>query len=150
MRSVLSLALLFFCLAVNAQDYPREKRWADQIVPGLVVGEAVWIAQKNGHKFLSLWTEAEKPRGAIILAHGRGWNPDFELYGVLRVKLGYNPNSSSVGSVVTVLMWSVVLGSTMLNAMAALARTQFAGGRTLPDLPDDDGNGSGPTGGAGA
>lgn len=87
MRSVLSLALLFFCLAVNAQDYPREKRWADQIVPGLVVGEAVWIAQKNGHKFLSLWTEAEKPRGAIILAHGRGWNPDFELYGVLRVKL---------------------------------------------------------------
>ncbi len=87
MRSVLSLALLFSCLAVNAQDYPREKRWADQIVPGLVVGEAVWIAQKNGHKFLSLWTEAEKPRGAIILAHGRGWNPDFELYGVLRVKL---------------------------------------------------------------
>lgn len=55
---------------------------------------------------------------------------------VLRVKLGYNPNSSSVGSVVTVLMWSVVLGSTMLNAMAALARTQFAGGRALPHLPD--------------
>ncbi len=68
---------------------------------------------------------------------------------VLRVKLGYNPNSSSVGSVVTVLMWSVVLGSTMLNAMAALARTQFAGSRALPHLPDDDGNGSGPTGSAG-
>lgn len=87
MRFVLSLVLLLLCVQVHAQDYPREKRWADQVVPGLVVGEAVWIAQKNDHKFLSLWTEAEKPRGAIILAHGRGWNPDFELYGVLRVKL---------------------------------------------------------------
>lgn len=87
MRLALSLVLLLLCLDVHAQDYPREKRWADQVVPGLVVGEAVWIAQKNDHKFLSLWTEAEKPRGAIILAHGRGWNPDFELYGVLRVKL---------------------------------------------------------------
>lgn len=87
MRFVLSLVLLLLCVQVHAQDYPREKRWADQVVPGLVVGEAVWITQKNGHKFLSLWTEAEKPRGAIVLAHGRGWNPDFELYGVLRVKL---------------------------------------------------------------
>lgn len=71
----------------GAQDYAREKRWSDQIVPGLVVGEAVWIEQKEGHKFLGIYTEAEKPRGAAIIAHGRGWSPDFELYGVLRQKI---------------------------------------------------------------
>ncbi len=71
----------------NAQDYAREKRWADQIVSGLLVGDAVWIAQKEGHKFLAIYTQAEKPRGAAIIAHGRGWSPDFELYGVLRQKI---------------------------------------------------------------
>jgi pimeloyl-ACP methyl ester carboxylesterase len=87
MRFLIGFILCVTTLAVSAQDYYREKRWADQIIPGLVVGEAVWIQQKNEHKFLALWTEAENSRGAIILAHGRGWSPDFELYGVLRVKL---------------------------------------------------------------
>lgn len=87
MRFLIALALTLTSLAASAQDYYREKRWSDQIVPGLVVGEAVWITQKNDHKFLTLWTEAENARGTIILAHGRGWSPDFELYGVLRVKL---------------------------------------------------------------
>jgi pimeloyl-ACP methyl ester carboxylesterase len=84
--------LLSFCLPVlgwaqDLSDYSREKRWADQILPGLMVGEAAWLQQKNGHKFLTLYTVADKPRGAVILAHGRGWSPDYELYGTLRVKL---------------------------------------------------------------
>jgi pimeloyl-ACP methyl ester carboxylesterase len=86
------LVLLLLCLpalasAQELSDYSREKRWADQILPGLMVGEAVWLQQKNGHKFLTLYTPADKPRGAIIVAHGRGWSPDYELYGMLRVKL---------------------------------------------------------------
>lgn len=87
MRRLLLVLFALLSFTAEAQDYYREKRWADQIIPGLVVGEAVWIEQKEGHKFLGLWTEAEKARGAIILGHGRGWSPDFELYGVLRVKL---------------------------------------------------------------
>lgn len=87
MRFMLLLVLTFVTLCAEAQDYFREKRWSDQIVPGLVVGEAIWIKQANGHDFLALWTEAENARGAIVLGHGRGWNPDFELYGVLRIKL---------------------------------------------------------------
>ena len=84
---LLAAALSFFlCLPALAQDYYREKRWSDQIVPGLMVGEAVWIEQENKHKYLTLWTEAENARGAIILGHGRGWSPDYELYGVLRTK----------------------------------------------------------------
>lgn len=87
MRVSALLFLLCLCSAVHAQDYSREKRWADQILPGLMVGEAVWLEQAEGHKFLGLYTEAEKPRGAAIVAHGRGWSPDFELYGILRAKL---------------------------------------------------------------
>jgi alpha-beta hydrolase superfamily lysophospholipase len=70
-----------------AQDYEREKRWADDILPTLMIGDAVWLQQKNGHRFLGLFTEAKTPRGAVIVAHGRGWSPDFELYGTLRTRL---------------------------------------------------------------
>ena len=68
-------------------DYEREKRWSDQIVPAVLVGDVVWIKQKSGHEFLAIYTQAEKPRGAVIIGHGRGWNPDYEIYGALRVKL---------------------------------------------------------------
>jgi len=85
-------AFLFAVLispAVHAQqpDYEREKRWSDQIVPAILVGDVVWLKQKSGHEFLAIYTQADKPRGAVIVGHGRGWNPDFELYGALRVKL---------------------------------------------------------------
>jgi pimeloyl-ACP methyl ester carboxylesterase len=70
-----------------AMDYERESRWAEQILPSVLVGEPVWLKQKNGHEFLGLYTEAQNARGAVIIGHGRGWNPDFELYGALRMKL---------------------------------------------------------------
>jgi len=79
------LALL--ALQAFAQDYAREKRWAEDILPTLIVGKAEWLQQKNGHRFLALYTEAQRPRGAVIVAHGRGWSPDFELYGTLRTRL---------------------------------------------------------------
>lgn len=86
--AVFVLAVLLSPIA-NAQqpDYEREKRWSDQIVPSILVGDVVWIKQKRGHEFLAIFTQADKPRGAVIVGHGRGWNPDFELYGALRVKL---------------------------------------------------------------
>jgi len=83
---------LFVLLALAAaqalaQDYEREKRWSDSILKTLIIGNAEWLQQKNGHRFLALYTEADKPRGAVIVAHGRGWSPDFELYGTLRTRL---------------------------------------------------------------
>ena len=91
-RKPASAGFLFVLLAcvwasAPAQDYEREKRWADETLASLVVGDAVWLAQANGHKFLTLYTEAPKAKGAVIVAHGRGWSPDFELYGSLRTKL---------------------------------------------------------------
>ena len=79
--------LISICEKSTAQDYAREKRWADEIQKSLMVGEAVWLEQKNGHRFLSLYTESKNPRGAVVVAHGRGWSPDFELYGTLRTRL---------------------------------------------------------------
>ena len=70
-----------------SQDYEREKRWADDILPALMVGNAEWLEQKNGHRFLGLFIEVKNPKGAVIVAHGRGWSPDFELYGTLRTRL---------------------------------------------------------------
>jgi acetyl esterase/lipase len=86
--------LFAFCALVasapapaEGPDYAREKRWADQTVPGIFVGDVEWLTQKNGHRFLALYTVAKKPRGAVIVAHGRGWSPDYELYGMLRTKI---------------------------------------------------------------
>ena len=81
------LAFAGACLPAFAQDYAREKRWADEILPTLMVGDSVWLQQKNGHRFLGLYTEPKNPRGALVIAHGRGWSPDFELYGSLRTML---------------------------------------------------------------
>ena len=90
-RIFLALALFQFAVPAPAQDYEREQRWADDITASLMVGSAVWLTQKNGHKFLALYTEAaggaSKAHGAAIIAHGRGWSPDFELYGSLRSML---------------------------------------------------------------
>jgi pimeloyl-ACP methyl ester carboxylesterase len=87
MRVSAAVILLLLSALAWGQDYEREQRWADQILPSLMVGEPIWLAQKNGHKFLTLYTVATNPRGAAIVAHGRGWSPDYELYGTLRGKL---------------------------------------------------------------
>jgi pimeloyl-ACP methyl ester carboxylesterase len=47
----------------------------------------VWLQQRNGHRFLGLFTDVTNPKGSVIIAHGRGWSPDFELYGTLRTRL---------------------------------------------------------------
>jgi alpha-beta hydrolase superfamily lysophospholipase len=88
-RSLAGLILVAGLVApAPAQDYAREQRWADQIVPQLMTGEAVWLEQANGHRFLGLLTLPPGPsRGALIIAHGRGWHPDYELYGELRMRL---------------------------------------------------------------
>ena len=53
---------------------------------------------------------------------------------VLKVKFGYNPNSSSVGSVITILLWTAAFGATALNVTAALLKS-----RRSPALPPGEG-----------
>jgi acetyl esterase/lipase len=86
-KALLALLVAIFVSPALSQDYAREKRWADEITGGLPAGDVQWLKQKNGHQFLGLYLSAERPRGAAIIAHGRGWSPDYELYGKLRTKL---------------------------------------------------------------
>lgn len=84
-RLVLVLALAAFPAA--AQDYAREKRWSEEVVPGLVVGDAVWLETAAGRKFLAIHARPEKPKGALVIVHGIGVHPDHGVIGVLRTKL---------------------------------------------------------------
>lgn len=87
MRALLALWLLVFCAASSAQDHEREARLSEQTLATLVVGDPVQLEQKDGHLFLGLYIRAVKERGAVVIAHGRGWSPDFDLYGDLRTQL---------------------------------------------------------------
>ena len=85
--AALLLAPLFAFAQQQPSDYAREKRWAEQIVPTLVSGEAVWLEAPRTEKFLGIYTEAKPAKGAIILAHGLGVHPDYGVIGDLRTRL---------------------------------------------------------------
>ena len=87
MKAILGALLWALCGLANAQDHEREARLAEQTLATLVVGEPVWLEQKSGHRFLALYALAAKERGAIVVVHGRGWSPDYDLYGDLRSQL---------------------------------------------------------------
>jgi len=49
---VAGLAMQFSLTAFAAggtPDYAREKKWADEVVPGLVVGDPVYLETPRGH-----------------------------------------------------------------------------------------------------
>ncbi len=64
---------------LHASDVDKEKRWADQIIDTLMVGDAEWLTAEK-HKFLGIYTESEndKPAGAVIVLHGIGVHPNWE------------------------------------------------------------------------
>jgi pimeloyl-ACP methyl ester carboxylesterase len=85
-------ALILGACAGSVPDYARELRWADEVVPGLVVGDAVRIETAAKRRFLGILAEAPRSfgnagRGAIILIHGSGAHPDFAVIGQLRALL---------------------------------------------------------------
>src|SRR4051812_20970483 len=91
MRTTVRLSLLLLLLGpalLQAQpDYAREQRWASEITPALVVGEAIYLQQKSGHRFLALYTAVPKAGRAVIVVHGLGVHPDWGLIGALRTGL---------------------------------------------------------------
>ncbi len=84
------LILLLLVVPVSAfavPDYAREKRWNDEITPGIVVGDPVYLEQKNRHKFLGIYTEATNARMGVVVVHGTGIHPDWGMVGTLRQRL---------------------------------------------------------------
>ena len=75
-------------MAQPAIDDARETRWAQEIIPSIVVGDVVWLATPARAKVLAILTEpAGAPKGGVIVVHGLGVHPDFGMIGGLRVNL---------------------------------------------------------------
>ena len=78
---------LLTATGAGAQDYAREKRWAGEIMPAIVVGDAVQVRAASGRDFLGILTPGKPGRPALVLAHGVGVHPDHGVIGILRAKL---------------------------------------------------------------
>ena len=85
------VALLTFAgeaCAAGVADTAREARWAAEVTPQLVVGDAVWLATARHPRVLALYAHpAAKTGNAVIVVHGLGVHPDWNLIGVLRAAL---------------------------------------------------------------
>ena len=68
-------------------DYAREQRWADEIVPAIVVGDPLRLELGSGRKVLAIYTPAPRAFGGVVVVHGLGVNPDWGLIGALRTRL---------------------------------------------------------------
>ncbi|MGW8247617.1 MAG: alpha/beta fold hydrolase [Acidiferrobacterales bacterium] len=78
---MLLIAPLFALMSMSVQaaslsDRAKEKRWEQQIVPDIMVGNAIKL-NASGVEFLGLYTPPAngKSRGAVIILHGNGVHP---------------------------------------------------------------------------
>ena len=83
----LSLAWPPSAMGQPLADAAREQRWADEIVPTLVIGDAIYLQPATGPRFLALYTVVTPAKGAVLLTHGPGLHPDHGVTGQLRVFL---------------------------------------------------------------
>ncbi len=85
LAALLSMSVL---ATAGIADYAREKKWADEVVPGLVVGDPVYLQTPRGHHtFLALFTPVAGADRAAIVVHGLGIHPDWGMVGTLRTEL---------------------------------------------------------------
>lgn len=63
---IIALALFVPALALAQADYAREKRWADEITPAILVGDPLYLALPSGHKFLAIHAPHAPARAEMI------------------------------------------------------------------------------------
>lgn len=63
--------------AATLSDTAKEARWAEQVVPSLLDGDAVMLDDGQGHEFLGIYTPADGEKRAVILVHGIGVHPNW-------------------------------------------------------------------------
>ncbi|MEN6587330.1 MAG: alpha/beta fold hydrolase [Sulfuricella sp.] len=85
-RMLWILALQLLIGTAWGADYAREQKWADEVTPTIVAGDPVYLEARN-HKFLTLFTEVPDAKVALVIVHGLGVHPDWNLIGVLRTQL---------------------------------------------------------------
>ncbi len=82
-----NIALWFtiFCALVfslpafaSKSDVDKERRWAEQVVDGLLDGDEAWLTDPHGHEFLGVFTEGDgDTQHAVLLVHGIGVHPNW-------------------------------------------------------------------------
>ena len=87
MRYIVPVLLLMVVHLAYGADYVREKKWADELTPAIVVGDPVYLEGRAGHKFLTIYTEAPNTQAGLVIVHGIGVHPDWGLIGTLRSAL---------------------------------------------------------------
>jgi len=88
MKPCVLLLLIILGQAVAAEpDFEREKRLADEIIDVILDGYPEWL-EAGGREFLSIYTEADDSRVAVVILHGRGFHADWaDAVNPLRVGL---------------------------------------------------------------
>ena len=85
----LLVSFTFTASAASKSDRAKVKRWEEQIVPGLIVGEEMKL-NADGVEFLALYAEpaTDNAKGAVILLHGIGVHPAWpDVIDPLRMQL---------------------------------------------------------------
>ena len=86
-RTLILLLVAGLALADAQPDYAREQRLKEQIVDAILDGDPVDL-EASGRSFLGIYTEADDPRGGVLILHGRGFHPDWaDVVNPLRVGL---------------------------------------------------------------
>lgn len=94
-QSLIYFSLSLFLITANAaskSDQAKEKRWEQQIVPSILVGEDIHL-KGDGISFLALYAEptSDQVNGAVILIHGDGVHPAWpDVIDPLRMQLPDN------------------------------------------------------------
>jgi len=84
---VIALPIIVSARAADMPDFEREQRLADEIVDVILDGDPEWL-EADGREFLAIYTEADEPRAAVLILHGRGYHPDWaDVANPLRVGL---------------------------------------------------------------
>lgn len=72
-------------VAAVVPDDARESRWAAEVVPQLVVGDAVWLRTPHRERVLAVYARPSgDAKGAVVVVHGLGVHPDWSLVGDIR------------------------------------------------------------------
>jgi len=84
--AALALCIVSSC-TIAAPDYAREDRWASEVAPSTVVGDAIYLATPSRARVLALWAQSSPSKGAVVLVHGLGVHPDWGVAGAMRTRL---------------------------------------------------------------
>ena len=69
MKTIVFLRTVFFGPMAMSADYEREKHWADEIIPSLVIGNPVFFKPAKALNFSTSIPKPPRPKPRYNLSH---------------------------------------------------------------------------------